>query len=355
MVKKLAFVSLVGMAFAWSSCETEFSLNGDYEITPVVFGLLDHRQDVHIIKITKAFLGDGDNLEYAQNPDSNYFETVDAKVIEYKNGNATGREWQLTDSVITNKDTTGIFYGPEQKVYVFYESDLDSTAEYELIADLNEGQHQISAKTEMINGFNVAANLLFPTTKINFASNNVAADEDYKYWTFTVTEGKNGSRYNYKYTFHWTEYYTDLTSQSFSATRNNGDQEQLNPSVGGGAQVASFSGLDFYQWIATIMTYDPNVTQRRFNGIDLKISVAHKDLDQYLDVAKPVSGIAQTQPEFTNINGGLGLFSSRLIFERLTFRLDTYSMKELCTGNYTADLVFCSHYPEDISESWYCP
>jgi hypothetical protein len=354
MFKKFAFGSFVAMAFVWSSCETEFSLNGDYEITPVVFGLLDHTKDVHIIKITKAFLGDGDNLEYAQNPDSNYFETVDAKVIEYKNGDPTGREWQLNDSIITNKDTTGVFYGPEQKVYVFYEADLDSTAEYELVANLNEGEHEISARTELIQGFNVTSNLFFPTYKINFASNNVAADEDYKYWTFTVTEGKHGSRYNYKYTMRWTEYYTDMTSQSFSATRNNGDKEQLDP-ANPGVQVVSFSGLDFYEWVASIMAYDADVVQRRIDGIDLKISIAHEDLDQYLDVAKPVSGIAQTQPEYTNINGGLGLFSSRIVFERNNIRLDTYSMKELCTGNYTADLVFCSDFPEDISESWYCP
>lgn len=110
MIKKLTLLSIVGVSFVWSSCETDFSLNGDYEITPVVFGLLDHTKSTHIIKITKAYMGDGDNLVYAQEEDSNYFETVDARVIEFKNGNETGRSWQLHDSVITNKDTSGIFY-----------------------------------------------------------------------------------------------------------------------------------------------------------------------------------------------------------------------------------------------------
>ena len=355
MLKKIAFVAITGLSFTWSSCETEFSLNGEYEITPVVFGLIDHTKDVHIIKITKAFLGDGDNLEYAQNPDSNYFHTVDARVIEYNaSGDTTGRKWQLNDSIISGKDTSGVFYGPDQKVYVFYADDLDSTMTYELVADLNEGQHTINAKTDLINGFAVAAGLYYTGYRINFASNTVQNDQDYNSWIFLVTEALNGSRYNYKYTFRWTEYYTDLTTASFSATYNNGDKDQLDPDVPGGHS-ASFGGLDFYQFVQSVVPDDPNIDHRIIDGIDLRISVAHKDLDQYMDVAKPVSGIAQVNPEYTNINGGLGLFSSRLIFELNNLKLDIYSMKELCTGSYTFSKAFCSNLPEHISEPWYCP
>ncbi|MBK9192562.1 MAG: hypothetical protein IPM77_14260 [Crocinitomicaceae bacterium] len=173
-----------GYCILVGSCQAEdFSLNGDYEITPVVFGLLDHSKDFHIIKITKAFMGDGDNLVYAQNPDSSYFETVDAKVVEYDDGVATGREWQLHDSIITNKDTSGIFYAPEQKVYVFYESDLDSTMEYELTVIINEGEHEVYGKTELINGFKLASSV-YLMSEIAFAGNTVADDQDYLNWTF---------------------------------------------------------------------------------------------------------------------------------------------------------------------------
>jgi len=355
MFKKSAFVAIAVLGFTWSSCETEFSLNGEYEITPVVFGLIDHSKDVHIIKITKAFLGDGDNLEYADNPDSNYFHTVDASVIEYnKFGVATGREWQLTDSIISGKDTSGIFYAPDQKVYVFYADDLDSTMSYELVADLNEGEHSITAQTDLIQGFAVSTGLYFAGYKINFASNNVQNDEDYKPWIFVVTEGLNGSRYNYKYTMRWTDYYNDLTTASFSATFNNGDKDQIDP-ANPGAQNATFGGLDFYEFVESVVPDNPNVSYRRIDGIDLRITVAHRDLDQYMDVAKPVSGIAQVTPEYTNVNGGLGLFSSRLVFELNNLRLDTYSMKELCTGSHTFTKLFCSHFPENALESWYCP
>lgn len=353
MLKKYVFLTLPVIALMQSSCEDDFSLNGDYQITPVVFGLLDDNSDVHIIKITKAYMGDGDNLVYAQIPDSNYFTSVDARVIEYKNNAKTGKEWTLHDSTITNKDTTGIFYGPDQKVYVFYASDLDPQAEYELVADLNEGAHTIKAKTTMISGFKVADNL-YLNKQITFAANTVSADQDYKNWTFVVTEGKYGSRYNYKYVFRWTEYYDDNTTASFSAEYNNGDQFQKDP-ASPLAQTASYRGLDFYKWVADVVPDDPSVIRRKVNGIDLKISVAHKDLNQFMEVAKPVTTIAQSQPEYTNIDGGLGLFSSRIILEIPNFYLSKPSRKELCRGQYTVTKLFCSDNVEDATENYYCP
>src|SRR5690606_25148498 len=135
------------------SCETDFSLNGDYQVQPIVFGLLDHKQDVHMIKITKAFLGDGDNLVYAQNPDSNYFEQVDGEVIEYLDGTATGRSSTLVDTIVTNKSTDGMFYAPEQQAYYCEEAKRDSTAEHELNIASNGGEQMVTGRTTRIDRF----------------------------------------------------------------------------------------------------------------------------------------------------------------------------------------------------------
>ncbi len=356
-VNRLVLPSALVLAFASPSCETEFSVNGNYQITPIVIGLLDHTDSTHIIKITKAFLGDGDNLVYAQNPDSNYFVAVDAWIreIEPLTGDYTGREWNLHDSIITNKSTDGAFYAPYQKVYVFYEDSLLSDMEYELTADLEEGAHTITAKTGLIDGFGVASTILQPTWKINFASATVDEDKDYKFWKFLVTEGTNAAVYNYKYTMNYRETYTDLTTADFSIERNDGDVIQESPSTPGG-HTQTFAGLDFYLWVADVIEAgDPDVMNRRLLGIDLKVSIAHRDLDQFMDVGAPVTGIVQNKPEFTNITGGLGLFSSRLIYEVKNYKLDPNSIKELCTGQHTQPLVFCSWYTDDAAESYYCP
>ena len=358
-MRKLLGLAFVAIGFlSLNSCETEFNLNGNYEIQPVVFGLLDHTEDVHIIKITKAYLGDGDNLEYAQIPDSNYFNQVDAKVVEYKNGNPTGKEWTLFDSIITNKSTDGIFYAPEQKVYCFYESNLDSTATYELTVDIENGAHIVTGTTGLISKFRVAGQLFFPNYTIPFAPNTVSSDADYGRWKFSVDEGNNAKTYNYAYTMNWTEHYADGSQASFSATRNEGDIIQERPSSPA-AQTPTFSGLDFYTWVGQIVPVDPNVVNRTMDGIDLRISVAHEELTKYMEVSQPVSGIAQIQPEFTNLTGKntRGLFSSRVVLDISDLILSPSSLEHLCTGanGKVAGTVFCSSYPQHNTESWFCP
>jgi hypothetical protein len=355
MLRRITFFTLIAITFGFSSCETDFSLNGNYQIQPVVFGLLDHRQDVHLIKITKAYLGDGDNLVYAQNPDSSYFNQVDAKVVEFIDGTATGREWTLFDTTVTNKSTDGLFYAPDQKAYAFYESNLDSTADYTLSIIIDGGAHLVSGTTTLIPKFKLSGTILNPLYKIQFAPNTVDEDLDYDNWTFTVTEGLHAARYNYEYTFRWTETYTDLTTASFSISRNNGDKMQTQDPDNPGIQIASFSGLDFYEFVRDGIVDDPNVTQRKMDGLDLQIAVAHEDLNQFMEVSQPVSGIAQVQPEFTNLTGSRGLFSSRIIYNKNGFKLNPASMKELCTGLKTGGKKFCSDYPEHIGETYYCP
>lgn len=338
-----------------NSCNTEFSLNGDYEVTPVVFGLLDHNQDFHTVKITKAFLGDDDNLLYAQNPDSSYFNQVDATITEYKDGSATGRSWVLFDTIMTDKDTSGLFYAPEQKVYGFYESALDSTCTYDLNVDLEGGAHNVTASTELIDKFRLTGNILNPAFRIQFAPNTVNEDSDYDTWIVNIAEGLHAARYNFKYTIRWTEYYTDMTSASFSAERNNGDKLQTDKPSNPLSNTGSFLGLDFYQFVRDVVPDDPNVEYRRFNGLDLKISVAHEELEQFMSVSEPVSGIAQVQPEFTNVTNGRGLFSSRAILIKQNLQLNPASMKDLCIGGYTVAKLFKSDYPEHIGELFYQP
>ncbi|MCB9224018.1 MAG: hypothetical protein R2780_06550 [Crocinitomicaceae bacterium] len=350
----LSVIAITGLSLA--SCEDDFSLNGDYQVEPIVFGLLDHHDDFHTIKVTKAYLGDGDNLVYAKIPDSNYFSQVDAKIVEYKNESATGREWTLNDTIISNKDTTGIFYAPEQKVYGFYESTLDSSCSYKLTIDIEGGAYQVTGETALIDKFSVSGQILYPLFKVNFAPATINDTvDDYTPWNITVNEGKNAALYTYKYTFNYTEYYTSGGSASFSKTRYNGQEEQHGTADNPGVHIASFSGYDFYTWLRSVIPDDDNVDRRTFDGLDLRISVAHQEFYQYLQVGQPVTGIAQVQPEYTNLKGARGLFSSRLVYELFDFPLNGTSTKELCTGYYTGHLKFCSQLPEHASEWYYCP
>src|SRR5688572_31772569 len=52
-----------------------------------------------------------------------------------------------------------------------------------------------------------------------------------------------------------------------SETRNDGDTYQTDPNQPA-VQTASFGGLDFYQWMASIIPDDPTVVKRTFDGLE---------------------------------------------------------------------------------------
>ncbi|WP_070137359.1 DUF4249 family protein [Crocinitomix algicola] len=348
MLKHFTLLGIFGLLIGLNSCETEFSLNGDYQITPVVFGLLDESDSVHLIKITKAFLGDGNNLVYAKNPDSNYFAQVDARITEYNfEGDATGRVWQLKDTIIENKSTDGVFYSPEQKVYYFTANDLVSDYAYQLDADFNEGQASITAFTGLIKNFSAPSKYDPGIQKLSFAINNVDEDKDYKVVRADFTPGTNVGLFQYGYTFNWEEHYESGEVKTFSLYRNIGTEDDLS-------SAPLYSGIEFYRWIQESIPDDPEVVTRKVIGFDMHISVAHSTFAQYLSVSQPVSGIAQVQPVFTNIEGGYGLFSSRKQYIKKDLQLDAPSTKELANGQFTITKRFCSSYPAHSDESYYC-
>lgn len=73
---------------AIQSCTTDVDLNAPYKSTTVVFGLLDPDSTLQWIKINKTFLGDGNNLDYAQIRDSSEYRWEEFKSLvleEYEN------------------------------------------------------------------------------------------------------------------------------------------------------------------------------------------------------------------------------------------------------------------------------
>ena len=62
------------------SCNEKINYIGEFKETAVVYGLLDHADSIHYVKINRAFIGPGNAIDIAQIPDSNYFSQVDATV-----------------------------------------------------------------------------------------------------------------------------------------------------------------------------------------------------------------------------------------------------------------------------------
>ena len=110
------FFSLIVVVSFFSSCKTDFEINAPYEITPVVYGVLDQSLDTQYIKINKAFLGSGNNINYAAINDCTLFDSVLAVIEAYDNSGVLVDIDTLKEKIVVGIDP-GIFYDDSQKVY----------------------------------------------------------------------------------------------------------------------------------------------------------------------------------------------------------------------------------------------
>ena len=364
MFNKIVLLSSLSLLLLVSnSCKTDFSINGPYERIPIVFGLLNSNDTTQLIKITRTFSGNGDNTEYAKIPDSNYFDFVDAKVIELDGNIETGREWQLHDTMITNKEE-GLFYYPNQKVYVFYEPNLDETKNYKLVADLDEGDYQIDATTNMTHDFAYKSQYFQSGFTFGLAFGNSSETGNYQNLRVTYQQAVNGKVYLTSLVFHWRETYVDLSTHDFSIKLdNNAQYKQVDPNnpintSNLGEESPSFNGEDFYKFIRENISPDSNVVKREVLGIDVITAISNEVVDTYMEISKPQNSLVETKPTFTNINSSsdkaLGIFGCRQTVRANGIQLNSNSIKELCIGKYTFDLNFCSTSVDHIGESFFC-
>ena len=96
---------------------------------------------------------------------------------------------------------------------------------------------------------------------------------------------------------------------------------------------------EFYQYIATFLSPMPPGS-RHFDSLDFIWTVGSQDLDTYIQVYQPSIGIVQEKPQFTNLTGGIGIFSSRNTYSLHGLGLSTVSLDALKNGPFTFNLGF---------------
>ena len=105
----------------FSSCETDFDVNAEWNDVTIVFGLLDPNNEIQLIKINKAYLGAGDAIQMASVSDSVNYTPSDLDVKLYRIKSLGFGQYQTLDSValydtIVEKDD-GLFSTEERVSY----------------------------------------------------------------------------------------------------------------------------------------------------------------------------------------------------------------------------------------------
>ena len=384
------FFTLIILVSFFSSCKTDFEINAPFKLTPVVYGVLDQSLDTQFIKINKAFLGSGNNIEYAAINDCTLFDSILAVLEAYDNGVLVDVD-TLKEKMVVGMDP-GIFYNDSQKVYysTIPNRSQDYSGNYEFHLGVKAIPHvkwldtdsvldtlaphklfSFNATTSLIednydanptNDFNnndlfegVSYYRMSERTGIKFADDgdlSTYLDDDGDEIKWNETE--NGERYELVLRFHYIEH-TANSSLSKYMDWNLGTKKSKD--VLNSGFVKTVDGIRFYEMVSSNLenyNLESQVIKRTFpeKPVELILTVGNDILDTYMEVNEPVSGIVTERPIYTNINNddgdAAGVFASKYQCSRRV-KMSSFSILELCAGSITAQYKFCYDLLGDIS------
>lgn len=359
--------------FLFNSCKDKIDLVGGAKESAIVVGILDQASTTHYVKITRTFIGDGQTsaIDIAQISDSSYFNQIDVKIQEVLGNGSLGRLFTLYDTIVQNKEINGVFYAPQQKVYVFHTNPsqpLLDDATYKLTASIDNGRIVVTGQTDLVSGITsgtwagVNSNLKFTasgTTLGQYASQNI-----------NVTNVGSAYKLNAKARFDYREFTTGLTDSTDHSVWYDIGEVDVTPGFNS-SQNFNFSGEIFYRRLKEAIPVSASVEKRVHTGIEIQLTGASRELANYINVNKPSSTLAQNKPKYTNLtitegHNVIGIFAARQTVRvykpavgtsHIVQSIDKKSRRELCIGPLTGPLGFCSRHVSDLSptmETWYC-
>jgi len=285
-----------------SSCKTDFNVNAPYKEQYVVYGLLDLHSPVQVIKITKLFQNSSTSTAYqgAKQIDSLYpGENVVVTLYEINN-NDTLRSAVLTRYFDNHKDT-GLFASPGQYLYATPNGFiLNPTYTYGLKLRDTKTNVVSTAKTVLVGDITPQRPAYHST--VNFSNSDGA------YFAITFGPGNNATSYDLDVKIPVLQY---SKKDSSFIRRDTLDFNILRSFTQiQGKIIFSVLGQDFYSFLRTSLTPDPNV-YRKLDSLDFDFLGAGADLTNYIEVNAPSADIVQKNTNYTNVTNGIGIFSAR--------------------------------------------
>lgn len=309
------------------ACETDFDTTAPYEDITIVYGLLDSKDSMQYIKINKAYLAENNVVTYAAVEDSNsYPYPLDVWIEEWSMGDSI-KAYAFDTTTIYNKEP-GQFYNPDQVIYrwnkpaqpykiKYIVEGLNDTigVEYFWLNDESDFRLKIrnpktgkviTAETPLVEDFDI--------TRPGFAAFIRFVEDPVNPKQFSWEAAENGGSYNYELRFNYQELefnssdtidkYIVLAKQALTA----------DPGT---------SEYSFYYWDYNFFTACENLIpysdqskeaqiKERYTGtVELIVAAGETQLSLYQQVYEPSNSIVQEKPTYTNIDNGLGIFSSR--------------------------------------------
>jgi hypothetical protein len=299
----------------------------------VVYGFLNPNDAVQYIRISKAYLGEGNALIMAQEADSLYYgDILDVKMERFLNGNLL--ETHILSRIDTiPKDMYGTFAAPYMVLYAdtnsLHPSNILDESIYKLTITNRQSGLVATASTKIIENFDIIVPGSIPT--------NLTGTVPSVNWKIHASD--RGKIYGVTQYINYIE--TD-TVTGISETKSVVWylSDKLTPGNTSTIMNFPFAKADFYRLLGADVVERPNIKRSlAANPFDVYFSAGTEEIYTYMQVTQQNTGIVQDKPLYSNIENGVGLFSSRTTqLEHVQLSGETYAA--LDTSIYTKDLNF---------------
>ena len=315
MIKKGFFILLTWIILG--GCSNTLNLIAPYKESVSVYGLLNQDDPIHYIRIERVFLGPQNAYNMAQTADSVYFHAGELTVtlqrwingaqVSVDNPASASMEIVLTDTLLQAAD--GIFnqnervYKTNHKIY--------SDSQYNLIIHNNKTGAEFTSQTGLIGSFQYlpsipgAPNALSPNYPSSYPLNIVPGNGGlvYCYYNSPVNAGVCSLTMRFFYTESAggtvSRKYLDIgLGTNYTQQTAGGEKQEFDPSA-----------TTILNQLALSIPVSTSVI-RSTDSVQLIMSAGGQALALYNEV-NASSSLSQSKPNYTNIKGGVGVFSSR--------------------------------------------
>jgi hypothetical protein len=291
------------------SCSTKIDINEPYKEQTVVYGLLNQTDTIQYIKINKAFLGEGNNFEYAQIPDSFNYNPADLRVkLEVIKNKLKIKEIPLRDTILSGA-SKGVF--SKEKNIIYYTKEKLVAKEngefltYRLVINNLKSGNEVTAETNLID--RVSLNFLGTSFSI------IRTDGNYVPINLEWNPANFAKTYNVILTFFYREGTGSTLKVTKSVDWNLGEVTATSSNGTGQPLVLKTNGEDFISYLKSLKSsnFPEGNFSRIADSVQYTLYSGGDELYFYQQVNKPSSGLLLEKPLYGNIKNGLGIFSCR--------------------------------------------
>lgn len=294
MKKSIRYVIYSLFIMQLTGCKVDFNPNAEWKDIPVVYCLLDQDDDTTWVRVQKCYLGEDNLNAYMQISDSiNYPEgAIQVKMLQKSNG-VVSREFDF-EYTLRHDKLPGQFASVEQPLYACRtKGQLVDDADYELL--VIKGSDTIARST---------TNLIYGD--YHLYEPNPAFSHEFKFRTGICNVEwaslNNARLYQPVVRFFYKSWgdtlFVDIPCVSKLVQRN---QERFSIQI---------QQNTYMNDLKTALQSD--TSRKKFvDFVEIFINACTEDLNAYMASQYSGTSVTQNQQIYSNIQGGLGIFSAR--------------------------------------------